>query len=186
MMGIDIGGAAIVKTAGITLNTALTFDAAGRGNAIDDGVGYSGFQNNGTLYYSLATGWPTNISWWNTGLVGSTGVFTCPVAGVYALGYNGLHRGGSGIPATKNTYGYSAFAKNGVVTYYVHWNQGNAATPNSHWNASGSSVLFSCAAGDTLALFVNRAPSPVGPDCVSQNLGMYPSSLHAIWCRRVG
>lgn len=180
-MGIDIAGATIVKTAGITLNSALVFDASGRGTA-NPIPGYSGWLTGGTLYYSAVTGWPINATTWQSGLHPSNGVFTCPVAGLYAMGYNGIHRGGSGIPAGFNTYGYSAFAKNGVVAYHTHWNMGSNLT----WDTGGCSALFSCAAGDTLALFINRAPSPVGPDSQSQNYGLYPSEHQCIWCKLVG
>ena len=97
------------------------------------------------------------------------GVFTCPVAGFYAMGYNGIHRGGSGIPAGFNTYGYAAFAKNGAMSYFVHWNQ----AADTYWNTGGTSALFSCAAGDTLALFVNRPP-------VSAAAGLHLAELRAV------
>jgi hypothetical protein len=182
-MGIDIAGATIVKTAGITLNTALVFDANGIGTASPT-PGYTGAQTGGTLYYSATTGWLINSVTWQSGLNTANGVFTCPVAGLYAIGYSGIHKGGSGLPAGFSTYGYSCFAKNGVMDYHDHWNQGSAN--NVIWHSGGHSALFQCAAGDTLALFVNRAPSLVGPDSVSQNYGLYPDNHHAIWCRLVG
>src|SRR5262245_16038255 len=141
-MGIDIGGVTIVKTAGITLNTALVFNASGQGTA-NPIPGYSGAQSGGANYYSTVTGGVTNSVTWPSGLATATVVFTCPVAGIYAMGYSGIHRGGSGVPAGKNTYGYSCFAKNGVLDYHDHWNQG--ASYNNSWHGGGHSVLFQCA-----------------------------------------
>ncbi len=183
-MGIDIAGATIVKNVdnGVSLNS-LIFNAAGQGTA-NATPGYLGAKSGAANFYSATTGWEINSTNWQSGLHASNGVFTCPVAGIYAMGYNGIHKGGSGLPAGFNTYGYSAFAKNGVVAYHTHWNQG--ATGTTVWHSGGCSALFSCAAGDTLALFVNRAPSPAGPDVVSQNYGLYPNEHHAVWCRLVG
>jgi hypothetical protein len=182
-MGLDIGGNTIVKSgAGIALNS-LVFNSAGQGSA-NPIPGYSGWKNGGN-YYAAVAGWETSNAQWQSGLNTTTGVFTCPVAGLYALGYNGIHNGGSGLPAGKNTYGYSCFAKNGVMSYHTHWNQGNAP-PNTVWNTSGTSAVFSCAAGDTLALFVNRSPSPTSPDAVAQNYGLYPTNHHCIWCKLIG
>jgi hypothetical protein len=113
----------------------------------------------------------------------ANGVFTCPVAGLYALGYNGIHRGGSNMPAGYNCYGYAGFAKNGALSYFVHWNQ----QANTYWNTGGTSALFQCAAGDTLALFINRPPTPAPPnDVYTVNYGMYPDGHHAVWCRLIG
>lgn len=181
-MGINFGGggSAITKTAGITLNT-LVFNAAGQGTA-NSTPGYVGWIAGGTYYYSATTGWSINTTPWNSGLNGSTGVFTCPVAGFYALGYNGLHRGGSGIPAGANTYGYSGFAKNGALAYFVHWNM----SATNYWNTGGVSATFKCFAGDTLALFINRSPSPESPNGFSHNYGMHPDWHHCVWCKMVG
>ncbi len=180
-MGLDIGGNSIIKSGtGVALNS-LVFNAAGQG-AANPIPGYNGWQAGGANFYSAPAGWVINTASWQSSLNLSNGVFTCPVAGIYAMGYNDLHKGGSGIPAGLNTYGYSAFAKNGVMQYHVHWNQATG----TYWNTGGTSALFSCAAGDTLALFVNRSPVSVGPDCVSQNLGAYPNEHHAIWCKLVG
>ena len=183
-MGIDIGGAPIVSNAGgITLNSALAFNSAGQGSA-NSIPGYSGAKASGNgLYYSGVSGWEINSVQWQSGLNTSNGVFTCPVAGIYAIGYNGIHRGGANIPAGYNTYGYSAFAKNGALSYWVHWNMGGTA---SSWNTGGTSALFSCQAGDTLALFINRSPTQVAPDAQSQNYGMYPDAHHCVWCKLVG
>jgi hypothetical protein len=182
-MGIDIGGNTIIQSAGgISLNT-LAFNSAGQGsaNAIP---GYSAAKGAGGNFYSAPTGWELDSPSWQSSLNTSNGVFTCPVAGLYAMGYNGIHNGGSGMPAGKNTYGYSCFAKNGVMSYHVHWNQGG--TPFTIWNTSGTCAVFSCAAGDTLALFVNRSPSPTSPDSQSQNYGLYPASHHCVWCKLIG
>ena len=182
-MGIDIAGATIVKNVnnGVTFNNALYFDSVGRGSA-NSTPGYVAFEVSGSNYYSATTGWVMNTARWQSGLNLSNGVFTCPVAGYYAMGYNGIHRGGSNIPAGFNTYGYAGFAKNGGLSYFVHWNQGTGTS----WNTGGTSALFSCAAGDTLALFVNRSPSPTSPDAVSQNYGLYPDQHHGVWCKLVG
>jgi hypothetical protein len=182
-MGIDIAGATIVKTAGITLNTSLVFDASGRGTASPI-PGYSGYKNGGSTYYSGVSGWEINFAHWQSGLNTTTGVFTCPVAGFYAVGWDGIVRGGSNVPVGFNTYGYGAFTKNGVLSHYVHWNQGSGG--NTSWHSGGSAALFSCAAGDTLALFINRSPTSVAPDSQSQNYGLYPNAHHVVWCKLVG
>jgi hypothetical protein len=182
-MGVDIGGAIIAKNAGggVTLNSALVFNALGQG-AANPIPGFSGWKIGGSTYYSGGTGWEVNEATWQYGLTLGNGVFTCPVAGLYAMGYNGIHRGGSGIPAGYNTYGYGAFAKNGAMSYWIHWNQG----PNTYWNTGGCSALFSCQAGDWLALFINQAPVDHGPDVYSQNYGLYPDQHHCVWCKLVG
>lgn len=185
-MGIDIAGATIIKnaSAGVTLNSSLVFNSAGQG-AANPIPGYTALQSSGIYYYSAPTGWVLNTAAWQSSLNLANGVFTCPVAGYYAMGYNGIHRGGSNIPAGYNTYGYAGFAKNGVLAYYVHWNQFNGAS-GTVWMDGGTSALFSCAAGDTLALFVNRSPTSVAPDSQSQNYGLYSDSHHAVWCKLVG
>ena len=184
-MGIDIGGNTIIKnaSAGITLNS-LVFNSAGQG-AANPIPGYMGYKSGGAYYYSGVAGWETNAVTWQSGLNTTNGVFTCPVAGIYAIGYNALHKGGNGIPAGFNTYGYSAFVKNGVLQYYVHWHQATGAG-STYWNTGGTSSLFSCAAGDTLALLVNRAPTPLAPDSQSQNMGIHPDGYSPAWCKLVG
>jgi len=177
-MGFDIGGNTIIKNASgfVSMNT-LEFSPQGHGSA-NSIAGYSGWKG-GDTYYSAPSGWEVNAAHWQSGLNTGNGIFTCPVAGFYAMGYNSIHNGGSGISG--NTYGYSAFAKNGAMSYFVHWNWTAAG-----WNTGGTSALFSCQAGDTLALFVNRPPVSAGPDAIAQNLGMYPNNHHAVWCRLVG
>ena len=185
-MGIDIGGSTIVKNASnfISLNS-LVFNSSGYGSASSI-PGYSGSKNGGAYYYSATTGWEINNAPWNSGLNPAlNGIFTCPVAGIYAVGWDGIHRGGSGIPAGYNTYGYGGFARNGALSYFVHWNQGTVAGGTS-WHSGGSAALFSCAAGDTLALFINRSPVSAPADTWSQNYGLYPDSHHAVWCKLVG
>jgi len=184
-MGLDIGGNVIIKNGlnGITLNS-LVFNSAGQGSG-GSPVGYAGYKSGGATYYAATSGWESSaFQWRGTGMHPTNGGFTCPVAGLYAMGYNGIHRGGSGVPAGFNTYGYGGFAKNGVLTYFVHWNSG--AAPNYSWESGGQSVLFNCAAGDYLALFINRAPSQVAADSQSQNYGLYPNAHHAVWCKLVG
>lgn len=184
-MGLDIGGAKIIKNAGngITLNS-LVFDSVGRG-AANPIPGYNGYKSGGSTYYSAPAGWEINAANWQSSLNTGNGIFTCPVAGFYAMGYNGIHKGGSNIPTGYNTYGYFAFCKNGVATYWVHCNQATVAG-NTVWNTGGTSVLFSCAAGDTLALLINRVPGASSPDSIPQNFGLYPDGHHGVWCRLVG
>lgn len=183
-MGFNIGGNTIVKNAGggVTLNT-LVFNSAGQGTA-NPIPGYCGFQQGGGTYYSTTAGWPINGARWSSGINLSNGVFTCPVAGLYAIGYNGIHRGGQSVPAAgNNTYGYAGFAKNGTLSYYCHWNIGD----NLYWEPNGTSAFFSCAAGDTLTLLVNcDGPLPVSPGARAYNYGLYPNEHHAIWCKLVG
>lgn len=182
-MGLDIGGNLIVKNAanGVSLNS-LAFNAAGQGCSFNS-PGYSGWKN-GTpnTFYGGPTGWETNAANWAANV--NNGLFTCPVAGMYAMGYNGIHIGGDGYPAGQSTYGYGAFLKNGVANYFVHWNSGGAS--NAYWANGGQSVLISAAAGDTLALYINQPPIGAGGQAVANNFGLYPNSHGAVWCRLVG
>ena len=181
-MGIDIAGAQIVKNAsnGISLNM-LAFNSSGVGTA-NPLCGFSGWKaGSDGLYY--AAPWQTNNLQWLSPSQNVNGYFTCPVDGIYALGFSGIVRGGSGFPAGNNTYGYAGYVKNGGVVYYTHWNLDNG---RDYWGNGGQSALFSCAAGDTLSLFVNYPPTPYGPNVHAQNLGMYPESHHALWCKLVG
>jgi hypothetical protein len=104
------------------------------------------------------------------------------------MGYNCIHRGGTGIPSSGVvTSGYACFSKNGVQTYFIHWNQALYNIPGyTSWNSGGQSMLFNCAAGDTLIFAVNVAPAPANAVAVSNNYGKYPNYHGAVWCRLVG
>ena len=183
-MGIDVGGNIIAKNGanGVSLNT-LVFNAAGQG-AANPIPGYTGWKA-ASSYYGAPAGWEISVANWQSSLNLSNGVFTCPVAGLYAMGYNGIHNGGSNIPTGLNTYGYSGFMKNGVLAHWVHWNGATVAS-NTSWHTGGTSALFSCQAGDTLALSVNRPPAGNSPDGIAQNYGLYPNAHGAVWCKLVG
>lgn len=83
----------------------------------------------------------------------STGVFTCPVAGAYAVFWQAL---GYRTPG----YGYCRVYQNGVVTsQFCHWNLNADSWANPSLNA-----VMNCSANDTLYLNI---------DVVSGNGGAY-------------
>jgi hypothetical protein len=183
-MGIDINGLTISSvSSGIQINPGVTFNSSGFAyNAALPG--YSGWKDisGNDIQYSAVSGWEINATAWSGGgLNTSTGVFTCPVAGYYAVGFNGIANGGSVGWDDGATYGYAGFAKNGALSYYIHWN----LSSTNGWNQCGGSSLFQCAANDTLALFINRSPSPAA-STQTYNRGWYPHNHHAIWCVLVG
>ena len=159
-MGIDISGLTINSlNSGISINPGITFNSSGYGSNLAL-PGYSGFKDivGDDFQYSAPAGWPINVAKWSGGGLNTTnGVFTCPVAGYYAIGFNGIANGG--VTDAGNTVGYAGFAKNGVLLYYTHTNK----SITNGWQQGGGSSLFQCAAGDTLALFISRAPAPTGP-----------------------
>ena len=191
-MGFNIAGATITGSgSNVAINSGMNITSAGY--VVPSVIsGYSGMKYSlgtygyTTNYYSVATtGWPINYAYWNSGLStgpSNIGVFTCPVAGLYAMGFNGIANGGSNIPVGHNTYGYAGFAKNGSLSYYIHW---SLSSTNS-WNNSGASQVFSCAASDTLSLFINMTPSPVSEVGATYNYGFYPAEHHHVWCVQIG
>lgn len=181
-MGLNIGGATIATSGtGISLNNGITFNSSGQAALSTNLPGYSGWKEiaGNQLQYSTGSGWPINNALWNNGLNTSTGVFTCPVAGYYAVGFNGIANGGSD---DSTTYGYAAFAKNGALSYFIHWNKRNT----NGWQQCGGSSVFSCAVGDTLAFFINQSPAPVVANAPAFNRGWYHSNHHAVWCHLIG
>lgn len=182
-MGININGITLNSvSSGIEINSDLIFNASGQAY-ISNLPGYSGWKDiaGNDIFYSAISGWEINGTSWNSGALNTTnGVFTCPVAGYYAVGFNGIANGGS-LWDNGQTYGYAGFAKNGALSYFIHWN--NSST--NAWNQCGGSSLFQCAAGDTLAFFVNRSPAPVA-SAQTYNRGWYPHNHHAIWCVLIG
>lgn len=183
-MPINIDGITISgnTASGIAISPGLTFNSQGYSVATAL-PGYSGFKSSAAnwLLYSGTSGWEINNARWSGGGLNTTnGVFTCPVAGYYAVGFNGIANGGSNWD-DGTSYGYAGFAKNGALSYFIHWNlvSGNA------WDNCGGSSIFQCAAGDTLAFFINRSPSPVG-SAQTYGRGWYPDDHHAVWCVLVG
>jgi len=189
-MGINISGSTINSSgSGIAMNTNFVFNSSGQGSDLYTSstfglVGYSGWKDisGDEVQYSYTTGWPINNFSYNSGHINtSTGVFTCPVAGYYAVGFNGIANGGSWTGSGYG-YGYAGFAKNGALSYWIHF---NVSSSNS-WNQAGGSSVFSCAAGDTLAFFINQSPAPDTGYTHGYNVGWYPHNHHAIWCKLIG
>jgi hypothetical protein len=182
-MPLDINGATISSvSSGIQMNPGITFNSSGYAYNTDL-PGYTGWKDvsGNDTKYADTTGWRINTTCWSGGgLNTSTGVFTCPVAGYYAVGFNGIADGGSGHD-DGGSYGYAGFAKNGSMSYYIHWNLAGTST----WNQGGGSFLFQCAANDTLTFFVNRSPTPLGSG-QTYNRGWNAHGYHAIWCVLVG
>ena len=186
-MGFDIAGSTIAASGtGISLN-GYSIDGNGYASFGTGGSlpGYSGWKDVAGDDYQASTGsgWKINNANWYVGLNTTTGVFTCPVAGLYAVGFNGIANGGSSVGSPANTFGYAAFAKNGALNYWIHWNLG----PTNAWNQSGGSSVFSCAVNDTLSFYINQSPSPVSTAYYgAQNYGWYAHNHHAIWCVFLG
>jgi len=182
-MGLYINNSSITSPGtGLNLN-GYTID--GNGYATSGTLaGYSGWKDIGGDEYQASTGsgWVINSAPWGSGLNTANGVFTCPVAGLYAVGFNGIANGGSSVGAG-NTYGYAAFAKNGALNYWIHWN----LSPTNAWNQSGGSSVFSCAANDLLTFHINQSPAPTaGATYGGPNYGWYPHNHHAVWCVFLG
>lgn len=183
-MGVNIGGNTINPSgSGIALNTNFVFNSSGYGT-VSGLPGYSGWKGGSDGWFSsTGSGWQINNVQWQNGLNTSNGVFTCPVAGYYACGFDGILNGGSNIPTGRNTYGYAAFLVNNAMNYWMHW---NLATTNS-WNNGGMCAIFSCAAGDTITLKINQSPVPASEAFYGGlNYGAYPENHHAVWCVLVG
>lgn len=184
-MGFDIAGATIAASGtGITMN-GYSIDGSGYASFGTGGSlpGYSGWKDvsGDDWQSSTGTGWRINNANWYVGLNTNNGAFTCPVAGLYAVGFNGIANGGSNVGT--NTYGYAAFAKNGVLNYWIHWN--NSST--NGWNQSGGSSVFSCAANDVLTFHINQSPTPTaGAYYNGPNYGWYAHNHHAVWCVFLG
>lgn len=185
-MAIYVGGSTVAASgSGITLNSGFAFNANGVG-AIADLPGFNARNANGASgylgwYSSTGTGWPLGQISWQSGLSGA--LFTCPIAGYYAVGYNGIHNGGSftGSPAT--TYGYAAILQNDTIVYWNHWN----VSSSNAWNNGGLCGVLNCAANDTIRMKVNQSPVPfAGASYGTQNLGLYPDTHHNVWCVLVG
>ena len=134
----------------------------------------------GSQYYSLTTGTPTATKWTSGQLVAATGVFTAVVPGYYFASYDGIHNGGQNIPSGHNTYGYGGWAKNGALSYFNHWN-----VTVSGWNQGGAFAIYYLAAGDTLALFINRSPTSVS-ESQTYNYGLYPSEHGSFFVILIG
>jgi hypothetical protein len=182
-MGLNVGGNTVAASgSGIAINTNFVFDANGFGT-VAGLSGMNGSLSGGSRYQSTGSGWVANNVGWSSGYNAGTGVFTAPVAGYYAVGFNGILNGGSNIPSGQNTFGYSGFAKNGALSYFNHWN-----VTGSAWNNGGFSATFYCTAGDTLALYVNQSPTPTSQATFGSayNYGAYPDNHHCMWVVLIG
>jgi hypothetical protein len=80
---------------------------------------------------------------WNN----TTGLWTCPVNGLYLIGMGGIAAGaGNG---TGFSYGYFDIKKNGSTVHFSHWNT------QTYWDYCSMSAVVSCAANDTLSFMIN-------------------------------
>lgn len=147
---IDVNGTQISTTGGAFTFGGLQFSSAGYGTAVTQQPGYCGYKNTSDYYQSLSnTAWPINGTVWDSGHL-SSGIFTCPNAGVYLCSATGIMNGFG----SNGTHGYAGFSKNNVNTVYMHWNM----SPTNGWVCGGTATLFSCVAGDALRFHVNGSP----------------------------
>lgn len=173
-MAVNINGYQLANSDGLTFGSSSTkLDASGR--FINPNMpGFFGSKTSTATqnrqYPWLINSTTLNINTcWNT----STGVFTCPIAGLYYTSWNGICYGGSSTTATSTRSGYVGLIRNGVLYNFTHWNT------NDVWDTQNIQAIISCASGDTLAWSVNIAPGPVG----STDAGAYGSNhnMSTIW-----
>lgn len=85
----------------------------------------------------------------------SNGIFTCPVAGAYYMGFQGIASSSPG-------YGYIRAYKNGINQgMFAHYNL-NAGS----WNTPSLNAIIDCAANDQLTFVV---------ETIAGNAGFYGS-----------
>lgn len=156
-MALNISGYQITNTAGeLTFGTSSTkIDTAGR-LIIPNNPGFFGAKTGSNVqmrqYPWVINSTSLNI---NTCYNTTTGIFTCPVAGLYYTSWGGICNGGdNNAVATAARTGYVGVAKNGILQVFTHWNT------NDYWDTQNLETILYCAAGDTIAWAVNIAPSP--------------------------
>lgn len=172
-MPINVGGITLSSSGGATFSIDngatpwLKVDSSGRMTR-EQPVFYHGiFGGQGINYFTYpvkpATVRENRGGAWNA----STGLFTCPVAGKYLVGMNGIAAGqGQGNGAS---HGYFAIMKNGGTYVYSHWSTGG------YWGHVTESCIMDCALGDTISFSINTSP---GPQASPQVNGWYAQGDH--------
>lgn len=183
---LDVAGRAIsVDGSGnLSVGGGLLADANGwtRDGAVPGFLGWKDGAISNNLQYSPTNGpWPIDFTQWNLGMSG--GVFTAPIAGEYLCSAQGIFNGGSGYPSGQSTYSYFGFSRNLGVPAFMHVNV-SALNP---WEQGGICQMIHCEVGDTIRFHCGTAPVPTGTgENVTNNYGMYPYGLHAIWVMHMG
>lgn len=146
-MPVNINGYQLTNNSGLTFGSSQTkFDASGR--LIMPNM--PGFFGSKTDTPSVIRQWPWRINsttfninnCWNT----STGLFTCPAAGLYFTSWNGINQG--------NASGYIGLVRNGSLYTFTHFNT------NFYWESTNLQTIINCSSGDTLGWAIHIAPAP--------------------------
>lgn len=154
-MALNINGYQLTNTGGLTFGASSSkLDSVGRQITPNmPGVFGSKTGNAAQIrqYPWVLNSTTVNI---NTCYNTTTGIFTCPVAGLYYTAWGGICIGGGVDTATTTRTGYIAVAKNGAQQAFSHWNT------NDVWETTNLETILYCAAGDTIAWAVHIAPAP--------------------------
>jgi hypothetical protein len=102
-----------------------------------------------------------------SGWSNATGMFTCPVAGLYYTSWAFIAGDGS---ATQ-TAGYYSIIVNGVMRYHSY------RDTIAYWELQHLEMILKCAAGDTIAWASNAAPGPASGTAGGAYQGGYNTSV---------
>ena len=154
-MAININGYSLTNDSGLKFNTTQTkFDSSNR-ILMPNKPSFFGSKTSSVTtlrqYPWVINSTTVNVNTcWNT----STGVFTCPVSGLYYTAWGGICRGGASNTPSSTNSGYMGVVKNGVLQHFTHWNT------NDHWDNQNLETILYCNSGDTIAWAVHIAPAP--------------------------
>ena len=154
-MALNINGYQLSNSAGLTFGSSGTkLDPSGR-LIVPNMPGFFGSKT-GTAAQIRQYPWVINSTSLNinTCYNTTTGVFTCPVTGLYYTSWGGICYGGTTDVATTARSGYVGVVKNGVSQVFSHW------STNDSWDGQNLETILYCSAGDTIAWAVHIAPAP--------------------------